>query len=465
MFIGFQHPTGILASIDGEDVHRKSRAHIVGLLEDFRGSIKVIPTDSFRAAMWISAQEALLRSSGSHPDAESKEGSDWHKTEVQLHSIHPMARDVEVGDYVVSIDGISVLDMGRGEVLEQLADIAGGMIFESGGGLFPWKPGSDWCGGLLIAWTAPPVIRAATTGAQKVFPDILPGDVLSKIDGRVVWELERKRILEQMASMNGRLSFIKPVYYMHIQAIRKDAQKALQTEPDNSSESLDWIAGILIRWSSPAEVQEVLPDVREFYPALSPGSRLQSVYGTGVCEMERADVLHLLAQSPIHATELVFEPRLTKQIQEKLHADAEMALQRGKKRHKDENLPEGYNWIAGVQILWSKPPRVLQVTEQARASFPLAVPGRVLAFVGLYMVFPWDNRRAILAKMADCKEFLCFVDDDRYMPVLRDFLDEAQNNCDYSREVRAACKDAALCLELFEYKKELLDIASRLGLE
>lgn len=77
MFIGFQHPTGILASIDGEDVHRKSRAHIVGLLEDFRGSIKVIPTDSFRAAMWISAQEALLRSSGSHPDAESKEGSDW----------------------------------------------------------------------------------------------------------------------------------------------------------------------------------------------------------------------------------------------------------------------------------------------------------------------------------------------------------------------------------------------------
>ena len=88
-------------------------------------------------------------------------------------------------------------------------------------------------------------------------------------------------------------------------------------------------------------MQEVLPDVREFYPALSPGSRLQSVYGTGVCEMERADVLHLLAQSPIHATELVFEPRLTKQIQEKLHADAEMALQRGKKRHKDENLPEG----------------------------------------------------------------------------------------------------------------------------
>ena len=261
-----------------------------------------------------------------------------------------------------------------------------------------------------------------------MFPDILPGDVLSKIDGRVVWELERKRILEQMASMNGRLSFIKPVYYMHIQAIRKDAQKALQTEPDNSSESLDWIAGILIRWSSPAEVQEVLPDVREFYPALSPGSRLQSVYGTGVCEMERADVLHLLAQSPIHATELVFEPRLTKQIQEKLHADAEMALQRGKKRHKDENLPEGqiplsdafrrllpssgilvlcirlfrlfnfspkrphlwvsglvmlwlcrdrnprsssssrfisggYNWIAGVQILWSKPPRVLQASN------------------------------------------------------------------------------------------------------
>ena len=63
-----------------------------------------------------------------------------------------------------------------------------------------------------------------------MFPDILPGDVLSKIDGRVVWELERKRILEQMASMNSRLSFIKPVYYMHIQAIRKDAQKALQTE-------------------------------------------------------------------------------------------------------------------------------------------------------------------------------------------------------------------------------------------
>ncbi|CAE7235766.1 unnamed protein product [Symbiodinium sp. CCMP2592] len=336
--IGLQHQSGILASIDGEDVHRKSRAHIVGLLEDFRGSIKVIPTDSVRAALWISAQEALLLSSGSHPDAESKEGSDWHKTEIQLHSIHPMACDLEVGDYVLSIDGTS----GYWRIWAETGT------------------GCDWCGGLLIAWTTPPVIRAATPEAQEVFHNpILPGDVLFTIDGKVVSELGRKPILERMASMDS-LGLTKPAYYLHIQAIRKDAQKALLAEPDNSSESLDWIAGILIRWSSPAEVQEVLPDVREFYPSMSPGDRLQSVHGTDVGELERAEVLHLLAQSPKDAVGLDFEGCLSPPIREKVRADAKRALRRGKKRHKDKNLPEGYNWIAGVQILWSKPPRVLK---------------------------------------------------------------------------------------------------------
>ena len=47
--------------------------------------------------------------------------------------------------------------------------------------------GCDWIGGILLAWTSPPVVRDVKPEVQKHFPQpISPGDILCQIDGKHV---------------------------------------------------------------------------------------------------------------------------------------------------------------------------------------------------------------------------------------------------------------------------------------
>ncbi|CAE7321405.1 unnamed protein product [Symbiodinium natans] len=428
-FLRLREQTGILAAIDGEDVHRKSRTEVLKLFAKFQGSIEVLPPESIFASMWLSAHQAL--EGESLPDLECAEGSDWLAGMRLAWTKPPVVRELSaesmrhfpgltVGDHLLEVDGTEVPGLTRGQILELLADLKGDMRLLPKGSFRLWliqkdarkalqsgpeedpesqgSGGCDWCGGILIAWAAPPFVRDITPEAHAAFSEpVHPGDVLTQVDDADVRGMGRKATLELLAAMKQSITFMAASRHRFMQSV------ALRAPEDEES----WIGGLLIHWTSPPVVKEVYPEFQGFYEQpVSQGDRLASVHGTDVEGMDRAAILGLLSIYPES-----FSLRFLTAHLLRMHEDAAMALERGKKRH--PKFREGHNWIGGVQLLWTIPPQVLQVKKEAEAIFPDALPGNYLALVDDQNIFVgMRTRREILQNLKRCKS-VAFLDGER----------------------------------------------------
>ena len=174
--------------------------------------------------------------------------------------------------------------------------------------------GCDWCGGILIAWAAPPFVRDITPEAHAAFSEpVHPGDVLTQVDDADVRGMGRKATLELLAAMKQSITFMAASRHRFMQSV------ALRAPEDEES----WIGGLLIHWTSPPVVKEVYPEFQGFYEQpVSQGDRLASVHGTDVEGMDRAAILGLLSIYPES-----FSLRFLTAHLLRMHEDAAMALE------------------------------------------------------------------------------------------------------------------------------------------
>ncbi|CAK9022517.1 unnamed protein product, partial [Durusdinium trenchii] len=262
--------------------------------------------DGFPAAIRQSAQEALA--SGAQEDEECKKGCNWIggirlswtspptvrevKRHVQEHfprpikpgdalrkvdgkSVDGLNRREILGDLLYQVDGKTVSKLTRIEILKLLQKYKGSIGFQScrdhgfresaqnalASGPQPdgeCAEGCNWIGGILLAWTSPPVVRDVKPEMQKHFPrPISPRDVLRAVDAKEVQDLSRTAILELFQEYKGDLTF-RAGGDMDAD-VRKSAQEALQSGPQPDAEceeGCDWIGGILLAWTSPPLVRE-----------------------------------------------------------------------------------------------------------------------------------------------------------------------------------------------------------------
>ena len=311
-----------LSKVDGKSVKGLSRQDILGLLRKFKGSIG-FNRGSHDVAIRESAKHALKK--GPEKDAEYSEGQNWIwgflfawtsppvvrevKPEVQQHFPNP----VNPGDVLHQVDNKLVGKLSREEILKLLVKYKGSIGFNAGSGMDddvrksaqdalqhgPQEDaesgkGCDWIGGILLAWTSPPVVRDVKPEVQKHFPrPISPGDILRQIDGKHVRGLNREEILRLLQDFKGSIGF-KNGSDMD-DDVRKSAQDALQHGPQEDAESgkgCDWIGGILLAWTSPPVVREVKHEVQKHFPRpISPGDVLNSVNGEQVGHKSRDQIL------------------------------------------------------------------------------------------------------------------------------------------------------------------------------
>ena len=227
-------PGDSLSKVDGKSVKGLSRQDILGLLRKFKGNIG-FKRGSHDMAIRESAKHALKK--GPEKDAEHSEGQNWIwgflfawtsppvvrevQPEVQQHFPNP----VNPGDVLHQVDNKLVGKLSREEILKLLVKYKGSIGFQSRHGDDYRKSaqdalqhgpqedaesgkGCDWIGGILLAWTSPPVVRDVKPEVQKHFPrPISPGDVLNSVDGEQVGHKSRDEILRAFVHFDGQLGF------------------------------------------------------------------------------------------------------------------------------------------------------------------------------------------------------------------------------------------------------------------
>ena len=319
-------PGDLLYQVDGKTVSKLTRIEILKLLQKYKGSIgfQSCRDHGFRE----SAQNALA--SGPHPDGECAESCNWIGGILLAWTSPPVVRDVKPemqkhfprpispGDVLHAVDAKEVQDLSRTAILELFQEYKGDLTFRAGGDMdadvrksaqealqsgpqpdAECEEGCDWIGGILLAWTSPPLVREVKPEVQKNFPQpISPGDVLRQIDGKHVHSLCRLEILGLFKNFRGSLGF-RSGSSMDAD-VRKCAQEALDNGPDEDEQSesgCNWIGGILLAWTSPPVVRDVKASVQKnFRRPISPGDVLHSVSGQEVENMSRADILRALTR-------------------------------------------------------------------------------------------------------------------------------------------------------------------------
>ena len=394
-----------LSEIDGKKVEGLSRRDILDLLRKFKGSIGFHRGKSDKAIR-ESAKDALKK--GPQEDAEYDEGCNWIwgfllawtsppvvrdvKPEVQEHFPNP----INPGDVLHQIDGKRVSNLKRAEVLKLLQNYKGSIGFRSSkGGDFnksahdalrngpqedkECEGGCNWIGGILLAWTSPPVVRDVKPEVQNHFPrPISVGDVLHSIDGKKVHDLSREEILKLLRTQNG-LCF-RTCADMD-DKVCKSAEDALRSGPQKDNkceEGCNWIGGILLAWTSPPVVRDVKPEVQKHFPRpVSPGDLLREIDGKPVLNLGRSEVLKLFQN---FKGSLGFRASANG-MDDDVRSSAQEALDNGPEE--DEHSQHGCNWIGGILLAWTSPPVVRDVKPEVQKHFrhPLS-PGDVLHSVG-----------------------------------------------------------------------------------
>ncbi|CAE7335083.1 unnamed protein product, partial [Symbiodinium microadriaticum] len=318
-------PGDFLHQVDGKRVESMSRKEVLKLLQKYSGRIgfRSGNTEDFRK----SAQEALR--SGPQADAESGKGCDWIGDILLAWTSPPVVRDVKpgmqkhfekpiaAGDVLHAVDGTRVHNLSRQQILQLLEHHKGSLCFKHGDDMDgevrrsarealrsgPQEDtesgeGCDWIGGILLAWTSPPVVREVKPEVQKHFPrPISAGDVLRQVDGQLVGGKTRREILGLFQDFRGSLGFRGADMD---EDVRVSAQKALDHGPEEDEQSgkgQNWIGGILLAWTSPPVVRDVKPSVQKHFPRpVTPGDVLRMVDGQLVQHMSRGEILRSLVQ-------------------------------------------------------------------------------------------------------------------------------------------------------------------------
>ena len=395
-------PGDLLNEVDGKSVNGLSRGDILGLLKKFKGSVG-FKRASHADAIRQSADEALQM--GPQQDDDCTEGQNWIwgicfawtsppvvrevKPEVQVHFPTP----ITPGDVLHQVDGKHVSKKSRAEVLQLLRRYKGSIGFKgckrddvyrkSAEEALKSGPqpdaesgkGCDWIGGILLAWTSPPVVRDAKPEVQQHFQrGISPGDVLHTIDGKKVQDLSRTEILKLLQKHNGSLCF-RSGCDMDAD-VRRSAQKALKEGPQSDEESgkgCDWIGGILLAWTSPPVVRDAKPEVQKHFPKpISPGDILRQIDGKHVQGLSRLEILRLLQD---------FKGSLGFRSGNDMDADVRRSAQEALKEgpQEDEQSQKGCNWIGGILLAWTSPPVVRDVKPSVQKHFQRPIsPGDVL---------------------------------------------------------------------------------------
>ena len=217
----------VLSQVDGKDVAGLSRSEVLERLKNYKGRIGFKSSkDDFRK----SAQDALR--DGPEEDLECSEGCNWVggirlawtsppvvrevKPQVQNH----FRRPISAGDILHEVDGQQVQGLCRAEILKLISKHKS-LCFRDGFDMDDevrkcareaLKTGSEqgcsWIGGILLAWSSPPTVRAVKPEVQRHFPKpISRGDVLRQVDGQRVEQMDRKEILELLKDFQGSLGF------------------------------------------------------------------------------------------------------------------------------------------------------------------------------------------------------------------------------------------------------------------
>ncbi|CAE7407300.1 unnamed protein product [Symbiodinium natans] len=400
-------PGDVLSEVDGTPVDGLSRRNILGLLKKFKGSVgfKRVHHKSHQEAIRESAKDALK--SGPDEDAAHREGQNWIWGFLLAWTSPPVVRDVrpEVqehfpspitpGDFLHQVDGRRVEDLSRTEVLKLLQKYNGRIGFRSGKDEDFRKSakealrsgpqedaesgqGCDWIGGILLAWTSPPVVRDVKPGMQKHFErPIAAGDILHTVDGKRVHGLSREEVLKLLSKHNGSLCFRQGDDMD--EKVRSSAREAARSGPEEDAESgkgCDWIGGILLAWTSPPVVRDVKPEAQKHFPKpISAGDVLRQVDGKLVGGLTRAEILALL-----QGFQGSFGFRSGADMDEDVRVSARKALDQGPEE--DEQSGKGCNWIGGILLAWTSPPVVRDVKPSVQKHFPRPItPGDVLRMV------------------------------------------------------------------------------------
>ena len=398
-------PGDLLIKIDGKSVDGMSRKNILGLLRKFKGSVSFRRGDH-QQAIRQSAKDALKH--GPQRDAEHREGQNWIWGFLMAWTSPPVVRDVKPevqehfkspispGDSLHQVDGKRVGELTRRQILELLQNYRGSIGFKSGKDEEFRKSaeealrsgpqedaesgkGCDWIGGILLAWTSPPVVRDVKPEVQKHFPKrIAAGHILHAVDDKRVGNLSRSEILRLLQKHKGGLCF-RECADMD-EKVRSSAQEAMRSGPQEDAESgkgCDWIGGILLAWTSPPVVRDVKPEVQKHFPnPIAAGDILRLVDGKRVAEMSRAEILGLLRD---FKGSLGFSGGRT--MDEDVRLSAQRALDHGPQE--DEDTRKGCDWIGGILLAWTSPPVVRDVKPEVQKHFARPIsPGDVLQSVG-----------------------------------------------------------------------------------
>ncbi|CAK9112208.1 unnamed protein product [Durusdinium trenchii] len=129
------------------------------------------------------------------------------------------------------------------------------------------ESGCNWIGGILLAWTSPPVVRDVKASVQKNFRrPISPGDVLHSVSGQEVENMSRADILRALTRFDGGLGFrakqaanisladllrcnstaMEPVAPQRGERRRPPGGVAEQALPDEGFNSFGWLSPIYL---------------------------------------------------------------------------------------------------------------------------------------------------------------------------------------------------------------------------
>jgi len=300
-----------LAQVGGRMCDNLSREEILRLLVQHPGNIGFARGRSMehRRALTDGARQALLREA-------PQTGSEWVgplrvwwrkpatvvEAAPEAHTL--FRKPIDPGSWFVKIDGKSVLEAGRDQVLQLLQEHkdlnleSSGLACQirAGAYLAQFKEEEDpeWLGPLRISWSSPcPTLR-------EVKPEFLhyfsrppsDGDVVHGCGGILFAGCSRSRILQIICDSEDTLN-IRPAQSRQLELA---AAALLTTQPDlpenGDVPAVEWVGPLRMLWTMPPTIVDALPQAgKMFHTKPDAGDCIHKVNGQPAEAMTRREVL------------------------------------------------------------------------------------------------------------------------------------------------------------------------------
>mmetsp|Transcript_14701 Transcript_14701/g.37139 ORF Transcript_14701/g.37139 Transcript_14701/m.37139 type:complete len:915 (-) Transcript_14701:189-2933(-) len=311
----------------------------------------------------------------------------WRKpatvVEVAKHAQTESERSAPVGSYFVTIDGHSVVQAERQEILQRLQlhkelemeDDGLASSFLAGAYLAQFKQAEDpeWIGPFRVSWSSPcPTLREVDPDFfQSIRPIPKDGDILAGCSGVSFAWCSRSRILEIICDSDGKLH-LQP---RHVWQLQQAAAALLTTQPvlpvNDDVPALEWVGSLLLAWTQPPTIVDVLPQAGQMFAVMpSPGDDIETVGGKLAEGMTRRQVLEAMKTDGLAL-------RRTG-VRGQIRAAAALLL--------TETGPGAQaDWLGPVKLGWhTKPPLVMNVKPEAskHMDIPLAQGDQLVEVAG-----------------------------------------------------------------------------------